>query len=266
MTKAAGKFKVGTNPGTDTCGLCGERRQVANMARSGGADAICNRCYDRAGDENAVSDGDMTCEVFAGRYPGFTPWSCECDGTFHTTKESDVTTPEAPVKATKATKPAKAAATPKVKPIPDISRFSTTKQLALLRCWLGAAKGSAAAHAKYDGPIAEAQARLRVEMDQEAALKAANVAATAQAKAEAAERVAKGKAEAKAAKAAERNTNASPKAKAAKAATATPSANGEASEAPELTEVTPAAPTGRRTGRKLDTKDAVKAELRAILS
>lgn len=64
----AGKFTKGGNNGTLTCMDCGKRVQRANIAAMEGPKGICVRCYDKASDENSVSDGYMTCDEFLVRY------------------------------------------------------------------------------------------------------------------------------------------------------------------------------------------------------
>lgn len=64
----AGKFNQGRNAGTARCGECGNLRQKANMARDNGPLAICNDCYDKAGDANSVADGQMTEAAFVALY------------------------------------------------------------------------------------------------------------------------------------------------------------------------------------------------------
>lgn len=67
-TKTTGKFNKGKNNGTAVCDECGTRRQKANGQDLGGGSFICDPCFDKAGDQNAVSDGHMTCDQFQAQY------------------------------------------------------------------------------------------------------------------------------------------------------------------------------------------------------
>ena len=79
MTRHTGKFTAGHNPGTGTCVVCRRTRQMANIATDTGEGLICVDCFDKAGDENAVADGDLTTADFHKRY-GTHAWSCEYAG------------------------------------------------------------------------------------------------------------------------------------------------------------------------------------------
>lgn len=52
--KTTGKFTKGTNPGTFTCTLCGERRQKGSTDSN---DGLCGPCFDEAGTLNSHADG-----------------------------------------------------------------------------------------------------------------------------------------------------------------------------------------------------------------
>ena len=67
----AGTFRRGTNAGTAKCAECGRTRQRANMAN----ELTCVDCYERAGDDNAVADGQMTVAAYHERY-GEHSWAC----------------------------------------------------------------------------------------------------------------------------------------------------------------------------------------------
>lgn len=79
MTNQTGKFNKGQNAGTAKCGDCGKTFQKGNMQRldNGTTGYNCNRCFDRAGDENAVADGYMTCADFKARYGEHSDY-CDC--------------------------------------------------------------------------------------------------------------------------------------------------------------------------------------------
>ena len=119
------------------------------------------------------------------------------------------------------------------KPVPDLSAYSATKRLALLKCWLGAAQYKPEAVAKYGPHIARAEqdvaaelsAKVRAKMEREEQVKAEREAKLAKVKADRAA-ASKARAEARAA---------------AKAAQAAP----EATLPP--TESQPTAPRGRKT-------------------
>ena len=69
---ARGTFKRGTNAGTLRCADCKRTFQSANIDGSTGLctfdrDGVIN-CYEKAGDENAVSDGLMTDDEFWAKY------------------------------------------------------------------------------------------------------------------------------------------------------------------------------------------------------
>ncbi len=81
-----GKFTKGANTGTLVCDDCGARKQVANMAvHTAKGHGVCVPCYDKAGDDNSVSDGHMTCAEFRSKYGTHSEY---CDGT---DKENDMT-------------------------------------------------------------------------------------------------------------------------------------------------------------------------------
>lgn len=63
-----GKFTKGGNPGTAKCIECGQTRQRANGQTPDGVHFVCNPCYDKAGDANAVADGQLTEADFVARY------------------------------------------------------------------------------------------------------------------------------------------------------------------------------------------------------
>jgi hypothetical protein len=57
------------------CTACHERKHLA--ALTGTLVGLCTRCYDMAGDDNAVSDGHMTCADFKARYGEHSQY-CDC--------------------------------------------------------------------------------------------------------------------------------------------------------------------------------------------
>lgn len=77
--KAAGTFKKGTNAGTAKCTSCGQTRQRANIAMQTepNGDGLCNECFNMAGDENMVADGNMTCVEFQAIYGQHSDY-CDC--------------------------------------------------------------------------------------------------------------------------------------------------------------------------------------------
>lgn len=77
--KAAGTFKPGINAGVAKCTVCGKTRQRANISVENGISTVCTTCYDKAGDENAVADGDLSTVDFHSRY-GTHAWSCSFAG------------------------------------------------------------------------------------------------------------------------------------------------------------------------------------------
>ena len=73
-----GTFNRGRNNGTFTCDQCGTRRQRANLGHDGGPGSVlCVDCWERAGDENMVADGNMTCAAFLARYGAHSDY-CDC--------------------------------------------------------------------------------------------------------------------------------------------------------------------------------------------
>jgi len=62
-----------------TCTYCGQSG-LALAALDGSAPntGLCGTCWDRAGDENAVADGHLTCAAFAARYDGDHSDYCDC--------------------------------------------------------------------------------------------------------------------------------------------------------------------------------------------
>lgn len=58
------RFKKGS--GVYTCSSCGKRTRDVN--REEGQAGLCARCYEKAGDENSVSDGMMTQEEFDAKW------------------------------------------------------------------------------------------------------------------------------------------------------------------------------------------------------
>jgi len=81
MITQTGKFNKGRNAGTATCEACGAVHQKANMGtmvtRTTG---VCKPCFDKAGDDNAVSDGQMTCPEFYARWGEHSEY-CDCPST-----------------------------------------------------------------------------------------------------------------------------------------------------------------------------------------
>lgn len=71
---AAGKFNRDNNAGTAVCTVCGQRKQKANMERTNAPEAICTRCFNKAGDENSVSDGYLAETEFVERWGEPSGW------------------------------------------------------------------------------------------------------------------------------------------------------------------------------------------------
>jgi hypothetical protein len=77
-TRTAGsitKFAAGTNRGTKVCGDCGKRTWESRIEPSSG---LCVECYNRAGDENSVADGYLSCATFVERYGQHSEY-CDCE-------------------------------------------------------------------------------------------------------------------------------------------------------------------------------------------
>ncbi len=66
---AGNRFQRGS--GCYTCSSCKKKTRATGRGDNEHA-GLCAECYDRAGDENAVSDGLMTEQEFASRW-GLTP-------------------------------------------------------------------------------------------------------------------------------------------------------------------------------------------------
>jgi hypothetical protein len=66
------------------CNMCHERKALA--ALTGTLVGLCHACYDEAGDENAVSDGHMTCADFQSRYGKHSEY-CDCKAQASTTDD-----------------------------------------------------------------------------------------------------------------------------------------------------------------------------------
>lgn len=64
MRTSNSRFQRGS--GTYICGSCGKRTRATGQGEEGCG--LCATCYERAGDENAVSDGQMTQESFDAKW------------------------------------------------------------------------------------------------------------------------------------------------------------------------------------------------------
>jgi hypothetical protein len=71
-----GKFNLGQNNGTAVCVECGRRRQKGNGEQADGA-FHCVDCWTKAGDQNMVADGQMSCREFVARYGEHSEY-CDC--------------------------------------------------------------------------------------------------------------------------------------------------------------------------------------------
>jgi len=60
------------------CTYCGASGLALAALTDGPRTGLCGTCYDRAGDENAVSDGHLTCAEFQSRYDGDHSEYCDC--------------------------------------------------------------------------------------------------------------------------------------------------------------------------------------------
>ncbi len=125
MTKTTGTFKRGSNAGTFTCTVCGDVRQRGN---SGDNDQTCIPCWDEAGLINEHADGyheddatrsDSCPDCTGNAERGSADWR----------------------KAQMQPKPARRSRKAQVQAIPaNLVAFSPAKRVALVRCWIGAAK------------------------------------------------------------------------------------------------------------------------------
>lgn len=79
-TKTTGKFNRGRNNGTARCIDCGklvQRANIANVTEANGRDGMCNSCFDKAGTQNMVADGIITCVEFQAIYGEHSDY-CDC--------------------------------------------------------------------------------------------------------------------------------------------------------------------------------------------
>ena len=71
-----GKFNLGRNNGTAVCVECGRRRHKDNGEQADGG-FHCVDCWTKAGDQNMVADGQMSCREFMARYGEHSEY-CDC--------------------------------------------------------------------------------------------------------------------------------------------------------------------------------------------
>lgn len=67
------KFERGTNRGTQVCIGCGKRTWASRIQNG----TLCDPCFDRAGAENSVADGNMTCAEFLAEFGQHSEY-CNC--------------------------------------------------------------------------------------------------------------------------------------------------------------------------------------------
>lgn len=76
-----GKFNRGRNNGTAKCIDCGklvQRGNIACITEANGRDGMCEKCFEKAGQQNCVSDGIITCVQFQAMYNGEHSEYCDC--------------------------------------------------------------------------------------------------------------------------------------------------------------------------------------------
>lgn len=87
MTKRHSGFERGT--GCFNCEVCGKKTRATGVVAIGGK--LCVSCWDKAGDENAVADGQMSETEFFNTYGEHSPYYKTEEATMETTNTNEQT-------------------------------------------------------------------------------------------------------------------------------------------------------------------------------